>query len=118
MSVSLSLVVVTINVILRLIVLRFTTYLKLYSHTQFYASYINRYFLFYFFNSAFLPYLVHGMFDRDNKELLIIDIHFICLASALATPACKLVDPVYLLNLYYIRKYKLNRKGLSKCKRE
>lgn len=62
-AILLSLVVVVINVLLRLLVFQFTKLMKFDSITKLYSAYINRYIFLYFANSAFIPYIVHGIFD-------------------------------------------------------
>jgi hypothetical protein len=49
-----------------------------------------------------MPYLLHGRFDskEENREMLIIDIHFILLASAFSTPFAKLFEMDIFLKWY------------------
>jgi len=57
------------------------------------SQFINLYVIFYFLNTAYLPYIVHGNLNlRSNKELFIWDIHYILLASAFSSPIMKLMD--------------------------
>jgi hypothetical protein len=50
-----------------------------------------------------MPYLVHGRFDEDvRNELLLYDVHFILLMSAFASPLVKLFDPHVYLRLWEI----------------
>lgn len=100
----LSLAVVLINVILRLIVLEITRVQKYESYTRQHSSYLIRYFAFYFLNSALMPYIVHGCFDKkeESTQLLVIDIHFILLASAFSTPLSRLFD-LELFKKIYLR---------------
>ncbi len=56
-----SLVVATMNVVLRLMVFGFNRLIKQESMSRMYQTYLNKYTLLYFFNSAFMPYLVHGI---------------------------------------------------------
>ena len=107
----LSIIVVTINSLLRITLFYFTKFVGIDSMTRFYSAYINRYILLVFVNSAFIPYLVHSKYDKtteESLELLIIDIHFILLANAFATPISRFFDIDFFIKHYFrknIKKY-------------
>ena len=95
-------VVVLVNVSLRLTIFLFTKILKYDNTTMLISSYINKYIFLYFCNAAFMPYLIHGIFDGpiENKKMLLFDIHFILVASSLSTPLAKIFDPTLIKKIF------------------
>jgi len=91
-----------VNLCLRNTVFFFTKLQSFDHHTKQLNAYINKYIVLYFFNSAFMPYLVHGYIDGDaiDIELLIWDIHFVVLATSVSTPLAKLFDPMIFYKMF------------------
>jgi len=91
-----------VNLCLRNTVFFFTKLQSFDHHTKQLNAYINKYIVLYFFNSAFMPYLVHGYIDGDaiDIELLIWDIHFVVLATSVSTPLSKLFDPMIFYKMF------------------
>jgi hypothetical protein len=103
-GILLSLIVVSVNAMIRITVRYFTVYLKLDSNTHLNSSYINKYFLLQFLNAAFTPYLIHGEFEPANirkmTRLIIWDIHFLLLANAITTPLLKVFNIWHIIRLF------------------
>ncbi|EAR86342.2 transmembrane protein, putative (macronuclear) [Tetrahymena thermophila SB210] len=98
----LSICVVIVNLALRNTMYHFTKFQRFDHHTKLLNAYINKYIFLYFFNSAFMPYVVHAQLDQGNIniELLVWDIHFIIIATSISTPLSKVFDPVMFYKLY------------------
>ncbi|EAS01331.2 transmembrane protein, putative (macronuclear) [Tetrahymena thermophila SB210] len=112
---AMSLVVVTCNAILRLVVMYFTQLQKLDSQVRYNSAYINRYVVLLFFNSAFMPYLIHKKWDDDiqvSSNLLLQDITFLFLTNAFSEPLAKIFNVFWVHRVYMryiIRKYEPNK---------
>ncbi len=101
-----TLIVIFANYSLKYSVYYFSHLLKKESYSAYNQCFIGHYSFVSFFNSAFLPYIVHGLFDETGEitELLIWDVHFILLSNAFSPITGKLVD------YYWFRKILKRRK--------
>lgn len=114
-SISMAVVIMAVNLVLRFIIQMFVNFKKHYSHSRYQSSFCLYYSLMYIFNTCFMIYIIHINNRTPNpppkvspssksNRILLYDIHFLLLINSLSDPLYKLLNP-YMWSRFLRRKY-------------